>query len=488
MNALNSSTAVVRVDTPTSICRFGIAREDITPPVGIYHRMWGAALHDQAEGIHRPLLATAMVFRPSDQHNTDLQVVVALDHCLFGVPEIEALQQAVTAKTGIQASSMIVAFSHTHAAGLMLLDRAALPGGDLIPPYLRQLNETVAGLVEQAMRSVVPATISYGVGRCDLAAHRDFWDEPTQQWVCGFEPSGPADDTVLVARVTDKQDRVIATIVNYACHPTTLAWENRLISPDYPGALREVVERQFGAPCVFLQGASGELGPREGYVGDVKVADRNGQQLGYAALSALTALPPPSTRFEYAGPVVSGATLGAWKHVSFDDSDWRRASNWGANRDRIPISYRPELPKPADVEKDRSRWLADEEAARQRGDTVRVRDCRAMVERGTRMMARLQLLPAGKTYPYQLQVWRMGDAIWVAAQGESYSLLQTALREKFPGVPIIVCSIANEWGPSYLPPAKLYGSGRYQESIAVLEPGSLEQIIDEAAARIAALR
>jgi len=27
------------VDTPQSICRFGIARTDITPPVGIYHRM-----------------------------------------------------------------------------------------------------------------------------------------------------------------------------------------------------------------------------------------------------------------------------------------------------------------------------------------------------------------------------------------------------------------------------------------------------------------
>ncbi|NCO34315.1 MAG: hypothetical protein GW893_10730, partial [Armatimonadetes bacterium] len=33
----------------------GVAREDITPPVGIYCRNWGAATHDAAEGIHRPL-------------------------------------------------------------------------------------------------------------------------------------------------------------------------------------------------------------------------------------------------------------------------------------------------------------------------------------------------------------------------------------------------------------------------------------------------
>src|SRR6185295_10965514 len=133
----------------------------------------------------------------------------------------------------------------------------------------------------------------------------------THQFVCGYNPNGPADDTVLIARVSDETGRPLAAIVNYACHPTTLAWENTLISPDYVGALREVVERTAGMPCIFLQGASGDIGPREGFVGDTAVADRNGRELGYAVLAALEALPPPGTRFQYKGPVVSGATLGA---------------------------------------------------------------------------------------------------------------------------------------------------------------------------------
>src|SRR6202008_789756 len=103
-------------------------------------------------------------------------------------------------------------------------------------------------------------------------------------------------------------------VVNYACHPTTLAWDNTLISPDFPGALREVVEQATGAPCVFLQGASGDLGPRQGFVGDTAVADRNGRQPGFAVLAALEALPPPASRFAYTGSVVSGATLGSWAH------------------------------------------------------------------------------------------------------------------------------------------------------------------------------
>ncbi len=40
--------------------RIGIARVEITPPVGIYARNWGAAAHDVADSIHRPLFLTAI--------------------------------------------------------------------------------------------------------------------------------------------------------------------------------------------------------------------------------------------------------------------------------------------------------------------------------------------------------------------------------------------------------------------------------------------
>src|SRR5438309_1730887 len=83
------------------------------------------------------------------------------------------------------------------------------------------------------------------------AAARDFFDPTSQQFVCGFNPSGTADDTVLVAKIIGDDGSLVGTIVNYACHPTTLAWQNTLISPDYVGALRETVEQHTGAPCMF---------------------------------------------------------------------------------------------------------------------------------------------------------------------------------------------------------------------------------------------
>ena len=51
-----------RVHFPQSFCRAGVARRDITPPVGIYHRMWGAATHERSTGVHRPLKATALAW------------------------------------------------------------------------------------------------------------------------------------------------------------------------------------------------------------------------------------------------------------------------------------------------------------------------------------------------------------------------------------------------------------------------------------------
>jgi hypothetical protein len=478
------------VDTPQSSCRFGFARCDITPPVGIYHRMWGAATHERATGVHRPLTASAVILAAAEKPGgPEMEVVLlAVDHCLLWAPEMNDLLKAVSKQSGVAVEQILVAFSHTHAAGLMDRSRAHLPGGELIGPYLDELAQKLAAIVVQAREGVQPAIVAYTHGRCSLAAQRDFFDEATKQFVCGYNPGASSDDTVLVARVTGKDGRLLATLVNYACHPTTLAWQNTLISPDFPGALRELVERTTSAPCVFLQGASGDLGPREGFVGDPAVADRNGRQLAHAVLGALETLPPPNTRFQYTGPVVSGATLGAWGHVPLDGSVQRRQAAWRLRRWTLPLPYRADLPRLEQMKTERAEWLAAEEAARRAGDAAKARDCRAMVERRDRQLVRLAVLPPGKEFSLPITLWRMGDAFWLAVEAEHYQVLQRQLRERFPGVPIMVMTIVNGSRPSYLPTAGSYGKGIYQESVAVLAPGCLERVIDVVGEEIAGWR
>lgn len=455
----------MHVDTPQSRCRFALAHGDITPPANIYHRMWGAAKHDRATGIHRPLRATLTLFTPLD--GDQRQFIIALDHCVMGRQEMDNLLDAVSEAADILREELIVVFSHTHAAGLMGLERGNLPGGDLIAPYLESVATRVAELVKETQTKLQPATILYATGHCNLAAHRDYWDEDNQLWACGYDPDTPADDTVLTARAHAEDGTLLATLVNYACHPTTLAWDNTLISPDYPGAMRETIEEVTGVPCLFLQGASGELGPVEGFVGDTSVADRNGRQLGHAALSAIESLPDPNTRFEYTGPVVSGATLGEWKYNELPDEFSDSNASWQLVRQIIPLPIRPGTPTTQEVETELAKW--------EKKDTP---DARAMAERKRRLLHRLSQLPAGDNFPLEAVVLRLGGAVWIIIQGEHYSVLQKVLRERFPETPLIISTVASHWGASYLPPKELYDKGIYQESIAITAAGSLEKVIE----------
>ena len=102
----------MRVETPQSRLVAGFARADITPPIGIYHRMWGAATHDVATGVHRPLTATALSLAPLNGSNG--QILLALDHCLLDAVEIANLRNAVSAKLDIPPGTVQIALSHTH--------------------------------------------------------------------------------------------------------------------------------------------------------------------------------------------------------------------------------------------------------------------------------------------------------------------------------------------------------------------------------------
>jgi hypothetical protein len=278
---------------------------------------------------------------------------------------------------------------------------------------------------------------------------------------------------------------LLATVVNYACHATTLAWQNTLISPDYIGGLRETIEQHMAAPCVFLQGASGDLGPREGFVVDLDTADRNGRQVGFAALSALESLPPPrATKFVYAGPVVSGATIGAWQHQPLDPDAMRRISTWHHDRQDLELLYRGELPTHEATEQAIAQWQATEQAARRAGKDGESRDAHARVEQMTRQLWRLSALPPGKAFPLRVTLTRLGDAIWLFVPGEHYQVLQTTLRARFPQHPVLIATISNGWQPGYIPPAETYGKGIYQEQIAVVAAGSAEAVIEAVSARI----
>ncbi len=480
--------ATLNVPSPASRVWFGFARVEITPPVGIYHRMWGAARHDRATGVHRSIFGDVLVFAPVDETPAQASLVRAyLDLVGLVQPQHDGLVTALSEAGGTPVHRVDVMYSHTHSSGWYAPDRFEMPGGELIESFLQEVGHRLQEACGEALAGMQEVLITYAAGRCDMAANRDCWDEAYDGYVCGFNPGAPADDTVLVGRVTDLSGKVLGTVVNYACHPTTLAWENTLISPDYVGAMREEVERVTEAPCTFALAPCGDLGPRDGFVGDPEVADKNGRQLAYAALSALMSMGPPATDFQYQGPVISGATLGGWAHVPLAEERLRQVSLFSGGVYTVDLPLKEGLDQ-GTLQAKLEQWSAREQAADVEGDAAAARDFGARAERARRWLARIVHLPEGSVYPMRFSVHRMGDAIWAACGAEPYSLVQVELRRRFPEFAILFSPISGNMQVGYLLPVDRYGKGLYQEEPSSLAPGCLESLIEAIAVRIDEIR
>lgn len=470
-------TSTTLQHTPTSHLRLGIGRADITPPVGIYHPMWGAARHHRATGVHLPLYADILFFAPL-QGDATPWAQVQVDMVGMSLKSHQEMQQIVADELGIGREQVILSYSHTHSGGVFGLERVNLPGGELIVPYLESLRVKLAEAAAAAKADLSEAILTYGTGHCNMAANRDYWDDTRDLFACGYNPDAPADDTLLVVRATAPNGTPRATLVNYACHPTTLAWENTLISPDYVGALRNTVEAATdNAPCIFTLGACGELGPRRSYVKETSIADANGRQVAHAALAVLDSMDPPAQDFAYNGPVISGATLGTWKNVP-QDNERAAATQHFAGTTETLVLHQKERPTLEALEKQLQDFLAQQAEADSKGETILGRDLGARAERTRRAIGRLHNLPPGETYDYVYTVRHFGDAIWVGVGGEPYNAIQRNLRAAFPNTPIVVTALAGELAITYLLTADRYGKGLYQEEPSVLAPGSLEEVTE----------
>lgn len=435
--------------------RIGVARSDITPPVGIYARNWGAATHDVAEGIHRPLTLTVLTFR-TDDSESPLVLVDADLGWWRPLTRFHEFRDRILDRFPIEAERFLFAVAHTHAAAPLMAPDPSLPGSELLEPWYELIERRTAESISCALEESFDGTLDWHAGRCNLAANRDLVDpDPAKdRTLCGYNPEGPADDTLLLGRVSDDSGQLRALLVNYACHPTTLAWQNRMISPDYVGAMRETIEQHTSATAVFLMGASGELSPRYQYVGNAAVADRHGRQLGHAALATLYDMEPPEMRLNYQATIESGAPLAKWEYEPVSLSKHLSA-----------------LERSAELAlKD---WPAADEIERQR---LACTD-RALEERLRRRRDIRRTLGDDSSFALPVYAWRIGDAAVIGCCCEAYSMLQQELRRRFPGRMVVVMNLINGT-IGYLPPASHYDRDVYQAWQTPFERGGLEVVLE----------
>lgn len=456
----------------TAQLRAGAARVDITPPPGVAHAGWGAQQHLRAEGVHRPLTATAIAL----EQDGLMVVMVGLDLCLLLDDDANAAREAVAALAGVPRGQVRVAFSHTHA-GPEVWGSWMAEGLEMQRPYVEMVIHQAAGAAWQAVRQLRPVRVASGLGACDVAVNRRF-RTPEGRMVVGRNWDALAervDRTVGVVRLDTLDEQPYASIVHYAAHPTTLGPNNRLLSPDFPGAARDVVERTLGGTALFLQGAAGNQAAADGPLDSTpESTDRLGKILGCEAARVGLGLRTRPVRDRFVGVVESGASLAEYARDPLPEPD----STLRVVCREVDLPAQ-QLPPVEEAQAAVTEWegrLATLRAAGGPAEALREATWRA---RRTGLILRRAQLFAGRTHrSAEVQGIRLGGAALIGWPVEPFAELGLAIKADSPFPVTLVCGYTNG-ALGYLPTPEAYGEGGYEVETTPFAPEASGVVVAE---------
>lgn len=250
----------------------GASSAEINPPIGIC--MGGYGKNRLTTGVHDDLYVKAVVF---DDGKTPVALVVVDS---IGVPyadvkAIRALASSRVTEIVLPPERILVSSTHSHSTP----DMAGLWGPDYQTTgrdagYVAKVIDTAANQVVAAVKNRRPAKLMYAVTKC-------------HGWAVNVIDPGVFDFSVTVLQCLDKQGETLATLTNFACHPTILDDPNTLASVDWIGYFYKRMNEALPGEHVYLQGAIGGWVQPFNYRRTFEVAEEYGTDLARKTLAAL---------------------------------------------------------------------------------------------------------------------------------------------------------------------------------------------------------
>lgn len=230
----------------------GVAKTDITPPIGTPSAGYAKRNGEGMEGILDPLLAIAMVIVNEEK----TIAFCSVDHLGFTYEMVQAITHKVHLHPKLKNCEVYIGSSHTHSGGGAYLDIPIIGetlAGKFDPLIKDFYIEQTAEAIIKASQNLQPAYIGIGYGQVDgIAASRSLWPKDLV----------PSKETTVI-KVTTHDGKPIAVLFNYPLHPTVLDHTNKRFSSDFVGVARKSLKQLLGEEIepIFFNGAQAEIIP-----------------------------------------------------------------------------------------------------------------------------------------------------------------------------------------------------------------------------------
>jgi len=429
----------------------GVGRRCINPPPNIAHGGWGAQKHEQAEGIDLDLWVTALAL--SDRATT--AVVLDIDIQILTNERADQIRSAVSAATGLPMEAIRASATHTHS-GPVPYKSWIEKGYEMVGPWFENVARWAAEAAGEALGGLQSVQIKAGRGHCGMNTNRRA-ATPTGERFLGVNPEGPCDHEVLVVQLNTAAGQPMATLVNYACHPTIMGPPNRLITPDYPGAMKRVVEQAVGGRCLFFQGAAGDQGPLIGFQQEVSVYRQFGAVLGHAVCAVALGLNHVPAAVKFRAIIPSGAPLGMYDPVATTVPGLPLRV---LSRD-ILVPLREGLPERAAAAEQLQTWKERLKAAREREDTAAATEATYMARRADIQLRMADDFGGRTTAGVRTHFLVFGDIALVGCNIEPFCETGLAVKQQSP-YPVTFMSGYTNGRMAYMATGKEWPKGGYE--------------------------
>ncbi len=227
--------------------KIGYSQNIITPSLDKPVYLAGFGNNRRATAVHDDLYARALAI----QTEQTTLVLIALD--LIGFFRPDAYE--VIEKVNRPDAQIVIASTHTHHGP----DTMGLWGPDqttrgVDEEYMRGVKQKVADVILASLSTLEPASVKWASvrvpGLVKNARNPEILDD--ELTLLQFLTADPSTGS-------GQRSRPLVTMMNYPCHPEVLWDMNPNITSDYVHYLREEVEKQTGAPCIFFSGALGGM-------------------------------------------------------------------------------------------------------------------------------------------------------------------------------------------------------------------------------------